>query len=168
MYPTSDVVVIGGGIIGSAAAFFIANDPDFDGKVTVIEKDNSYQSSSTTLSAASIRQQFSTPENIKISQYGIEFLRNLRENLALSDGSQSDVDLDIGLQEKGYLLLASTAGEGILRNNNKVQKELGAEISLLSPTQLGDRFPWMNCDDLSLGSLENKGEGWFDAYNLIR
>ncbi|OUS13331.1 FAD-dependent oxidoreductase [Rhodospirillales bacterium 47_12_T64] len=168
MYPTSDVVVIGGGIIGSAAAFFLANNPDFDGKVTVIEKDNSYQSSSTTLSAASIRQQFSTPENIKISQFGIEFLRNVGDILALDKINQTESVPDIGLQEKGYLLLASSNGEDILRNNNIVQREHGADINLLTPTQLGDRFPWMNCTDLSLGSLGNTGEGWFDAYSLLQ
>ncbi|MFD2207557.1 NAD(P)/FAD-dependent oxidoreductase [Kiloniella antarctica] len=168
MHLTSDVVVIGGGIIGSAAAFFIASDPTFDGKVTVLEKDRSYKSSSTTLSAASIRQQFSTPENIKISLFGIEFLRNISEHLALRDGIQSASDLDIGLQEKGYLLLAGGDGQEVLRNNNAVQKELGADIGLLSPKQLGERFPWMNCDDLSLGSLGNQGEGWFDAYSLLQ
>ncbi|MEH6631842.1 MAG: FAD-binding oxidoreductase [Halopseudomonas aestusnigri] len=168
MHLTSDVVIIGGGIIGSAAAFFIANDPSFDGKVTVIEKDNSYKSSSTTLSAASIRQQFSTPENIKISLFGIDFLRKVGEHLALRDGSQTDVDLDIGLQEKGYLLLASSAGENVLRSNNAIQKALGADISLLPPKQLCERFPWLNCDDLSLGSLGNHGEGWFDAYSLLQ
>ena len=168
MHQTSDVVVIGGGIIGSAAAFFIASDPGFDGKVTVIEKDSSYKSSSTTLSAASIRQQFSTPENIKISQFGIEFLRNVKTHLALSDSSQTEIDLDIGLQEKGYLLLAGIEGESILRKNNATQGNLAADISLLSPGQLKERFPWMNCDDLSLGSLGNQGEGWFDAYSLLQ
>ncbi len=168
MHLASDVVVIGGGIIGSAAAFFIANDPGFDGKITVIEKDNTYKGSSTTLSAASIRQQFSTPENIEISLFGIDFLRKVGEHLALRDGSQSDVDLDIGLQEKGYLLLAGSAGENVLRSNNAIQKALGADISLLSPKQLDDRFPWLNCADLSLGSLGNHGEGWFDAYSLLQ
>ena len=168
MRSTADVVVIGGGIIGSAAAFFIASNPDFDGKITVIEKDISYQSSSTTLSAASIRQQFSTVENIQISQFGIDFLRNLKTHLALENGSQTTNDLDIGLQENGYLLLASSSGEEILRSNNSIQKDLGANISLIAPPQLRESYPWMNCDDLALGSLGNSGEGWFDAYSLLQ
>ncbi len=168
MTKTSDVVIVGGGIIGSAAAFFLASDTTFNGKITVIEKDSSYQGSSTTLSAASIRQQFSTPENINISLFGIEFLRNLSEYLSLKDGQLSSNDLDIGLQEKGYLLLASDKGQETLRNNNLIQKELGADISLLTPALLKERFPWMNCDDVALGSLGLSGEGWFDAYSLLQ
>ncbi|WP_120496645.1 FAD-binding oxidoreductase [Kiloniella sp. EL199] len=168
MTKTSDVVIVGGGIIGSAAAFFLASDTTFNGKITVIEKDNSYQGSSTTLSAASIRQQFSTPENINISLFGIEFLRNLSEHLSLDDEKQSALDLDIGLQEKGYLLLASDKGRETLQNNNWIQKELGADISLLTPALLKKRFPWMNCDDIALGSLGLSGEGWFDAYSLLQ
>ena len=165
---TSDVVIIGGGIIGSSIAFFIATNPNFDGKVTVIEKDKTYQKSSTTLSAASIRQQFSTSENILISQFGINFLRDVKKNLSLIDEIQTDVDLDIGLQEKGYLLLASSEGEIVLNSNNLLQKKLGADVELLSPPQLNDRFPWMNCDGLALGSLGITGEGWFDAYSLLQ
>ena len=168
MTKTSDVVIVGGGIIGSAAAFFLASDTTFNGKITVIEKDSSYQGSSTTLSAASIRQQFSTPENINISLFGIEFLRNLSEYLALNTEQQPANALDIGLQERGYLLLASDKGQETLHYNNQIQNELGADISLLTPALLKELFPWMNCDDIALGSLGLSGEGWFDAYSLLQ
>ena len=65
-----DIIVIGGGIIGSSIAYNLAND-GFDGKILVIEKDPSYEFASTSLSAGGVREQFSLPENIKISQYGL-------------------------------------------------------------------------------------------------
>ena len=73
----ADVVIVGGAIIGSAIATFLAQRPDFDGRIVVVERDTTFRTSSTTLSAASIRLQFSTPLNIRMSQYGVEFLKSL-------------------------------------------------------------------------------------------
>ena len=70
----TDVLIVGGAAVGSAAAFFLASQPDFKGNIHVIEQDFSYEKSATALSAASIRHQFSNPENIKLSQFGSAFL----------------------------------------------------------------------------------------------
>ena len=70
-----DVVIAGGAIIGSSIAHHLGADPGFQGSVLVVEKDPTYASSSTTKSASSIRQQFSTEINIKISQFGIDLLQ---------------------------------------------------------------------------------------------
>ena len=73
--PHFDVVIAGGAAIGSATAYFLTADTGFGGRVAVIEADSSYQYCATALSAASIRHQFSTPENIRMSLFGTEFLR---------------------------------------------------------------------------------------------
>ena len=62
-----DVIVIGGGIVGCATAYFLSSNPDFSGSVIVLEPDPAYTYSSSTLSASSIRTQFSNALNIKIS-----------------------------------------------------------------------------------------------------
>jgi FAD-dependent oxidoreductase domain-containing protein 1 len=158
------VIIIGGGVIGSAVACFTLQETSFRGRVTVIERDPSYARASSALSASSIRQQFGTAINVAISRYGIAFLREAAERLAV-DGNRPA----LGLVEPGYLYLAATDdGAGTLRSNHRVQLAQGADIALLGPEALGARFPWLAVDDVKLGALGTRGEGWFDGYSLLQ
>ena len=159
----ADVVIVGGAIIGSSVATFLAGRPDFDGRIVVVERDTTFRTSSTTLSAASIRLQFSTPLNVQISQFGVEFLKSLDRYLAV-DGEVPEIDL----VENGYLFLASEAGLPTLEHNHAVQRELGVAVELLTPAELKARFDWMRTDDVAAASLGLAGEGWFDAYALLQ
>jgi FAD-dependent oxidoreductase domain-containing protein 1 len=159
----ADVVIVGGAIIGSSVATFLAGRPDFDGRIVVVERDTTFRTSSTTLSAASIRVQFSTPLNVQISQFGVEFLKSLDRYLAV-DGEIPQVDL----VENGYLFLATDAGRPTLEHNHAVQRELGVPVELLTAPELKARFGWLATDDLAAGSLGLAGEGWFDAYALLQ
>nr|WP_222859086.1 FAD-dependent oxidoreductase [Paraburkholderia phenoliruptrix] len=159
---SSRVVIVGGGVIGSSIAYFLrASDPSVS--VTVIERDPTYAKSSSALSAASIRQQFSTPLSVQMSLYGIEFLRNIGELLEV-DGNRPSIDL----HEGGYLFLATPAGDATLRENHALQKSLGADINLLDQQALKARFPWLNVEDLVSGAFGESGEGWFDGYGLVQ
>jgi glycine/D-amino acid oxidase-like deaminating enzyme len=158
-----DVVIVGGAVTGSSAAYHLAADPAFDGSVLVVEKDPSYQFCASALSAASIRQQYSTAINVAISLHGIEFLRTIGTRLEV-DGEQPD----IGLHEGGYLFLATPAGLPVLRDNHEVQVRSGADILFLDPASLGERFPWLNTEDLAGGTWGRTGEGWFDGYGLMQ
>lgn len=159
----ADVAIVGGAIIGSAVATFVAARPDFDGRIVVVERDPTYRTSSTTLSAASIRQQFSTPLNIEISQFGVEVIKHLDRYLAV-DGEVPEIDF----VEGGYLFLATDAGRDALERNHAVQRHMDVSVALLSPAELRERFDWLHTDDLSGGSLGLADEGWFDAYALLR
>lgn len=159
---SSQVVIAGGGVIGSSIAYFLrASDPTIS--VTVIERDPTYAQSSSALSAASIRQQFSTPLSIQMSLFGIDFLRHIGEKLEV-DGHQPSIDL----HEGGYLFLATPGGETTLRENHALQTSLGANIALLAPDALQEKFPWLNVDDLAAGAYGVSGEGWFDGYGLVQ
>jgi glycine/D-amino acid oxidase-like deaminating enzyme len=159
---SSQVVIVGGGVIGSSIAYFLrASDPTVS--VTVIERDPSYARSSSALSAASIRQQFSTPLSIEMSLFGIDFLRNIGESLEV-DGNQPSIEL----HEGGYLFLATPAGDATLRENHALQKNLGADIDLMSQDALKAKFPWLNVEDLAAGAYGVSGEGWFDGYGLVQ
>lgn len=164
MHPMThyDVVIIGGAAVGSAAAYFLAADPGFDGSLLVLEQDGSYQHCASTLSVASIRHQFSTPENIRMSMFGSHFVEHVGQYLAIDDTAP-----DLAWHEGGYLFLASASGMDTLRANHRTQRELGAQVALLDPAALGERFPWLHTGDLAGGSLGLRGEGWLDAYSLV-
>lgn len=147
------VVIVGGGVMGSAAATFLLADPAFDGHVTLIERDPTFRQASSALSAAGIRRQFSTPENIRLSAFSFDWMR---------------AELDLDIRESGYLYLAPPAAIATLEANHEVQVAEGADVVLLTPTELGSRFPWLATDDIGLGSLGRSGEGWFDGYALLQ
>ena len=159
----TDVLIVGGAAVGSATAYFLASQPSFKGSILVVEQDPTYARSATALSAASIRHQFSTPENIRLSQFGSSFLKSVGDHLRVDGEAPA-----IGFKERGYLFLATAQGLGILQSNHHTQCAENVDVSLLTPAQLQSRFPWLNVDDLSAGSLGNTGEGWLDAYALMQ
>lgn len=151
----SSVLIIGGGAIGSAIAAHLVRLPEGRSQsITVLERDVSYAQASSALSAASIRQQFSTPLNIALSQYGLQQLRAMGP--------------DAGLVERGYLYLATPDGAEGLRELHALQCAAGADIELMSPAQLKQRWPWLATQDLALGSWGRSGEGWFDGWGLLQ
>ena len=152
------VVVIGGGAMGSSVAWHLKSDPNFTGRVIVVERDPTYARASSALSASSIRQQFSTPLNIHLSRYGISFLRRAKELLGV----------DLGLKEPGYLFLASAAGEAVLRANHAIQKGEGCAVELLDPAGLVQRFPSISAAGVALASHGTANEGWFDGPALMQ
>ena len=76
--------------------------------------------------------------------------------------------LPIALREPGYLYLAGPEGEPVLRANHAVQRSHGAQVALLDPESLRERFPWMATDGVVAGSLGLEGEGWFDGPALMQ
>ena len=157
-----DVVIVGAAVVGSAAAYFLMQDSSFRGSVLLLEQDLSFQHCATTRSLASIRHQFSTPENVRMSMFGTAFFRNAGQLLAV-DG----VAPDLAFREPGYLFLATDSGLAVLQANHRLQRAEGADIALLSPAELGARFPWLRFDDLKGAALGLSGEGWLDAHALM-
>jgi glycine/D-amino acid oxidase-like deaminating enzyme len=160
-----DVVIVGGGVMGAATAYWLAHEHGV--RAVVLERDPTYARASSSLSASSIRQQFSTSVNIALSQASLAFLREIGERLAV-DGEAPD----IGLVEPGYLYLATEAGAEALRETAGLQHACGVPTQLLDRAALAQRFPWLALDDIALGSLgvstPCSGEGWFDGYSVLQ
>ena len=160
------VVIIGGGVMGASVAWHLAR--HHNREVTVLERDASYALASSARSACAIRQQFSTAINIRVSQASLAFYRDIAAQLATPDDRP-----DIGLVEPGYLYLAATSeGAAQLRAQHALQASLGVSTVLLETQELRARYPWMQVDDVQLGSLglstASSGEGWFDGYAAMQ
>jgi len=158
-----DVVIVGGAAMGSAAAWFLAANPDFSGSVLVVERDHNYTQSSTALSASCIRHQYSNPVNVKASMFGSEFIWSFRDTM------DNDPEVpEIELRELGYLFLSGADTAHILRENHQVQAACGAKTVLMSPDEVAAKFPFYNLEGIDLASFNGTGEGWFDGYTMMQ
>jgi FAD-dependent oxidoreductase domain-containing protein 1 len=153
-----DIIIIGGAIVGSAVAYYL-REQGFAGSIALVEKDPTFAYSATTLSLASIRQQFSIRENIRLSTFTLGLFRRLKEEFG--------AEADISFRETGYLILAGEAGLPILKANHEVQKAEGADIVIKDAAALTRRFPWLSAEGIAAGAFGRSGEGSFDAHALL-
>jgi len=160
-----DILIAGAGVMGAATAYWLSrHDPALS--ILLVERDPAFTHASSSLSASSIRQQFTTPVNIALSAFGIAFLREASSGSGHSNWSGPAIEL--GLTEPGYLYLATPEQEAGLRAAHEIQRANNAAVALLSRAALNERFPWLSTDGLALGSLGLSGEGWFDGPALHR
>lgn len=160
-----DVVIVGGAAVGSSTAYWLAEETKGRLSVLVVERDSTYEFSSTALSTSAIRQQYSNPINVKISQFGVEIIRNFAERMAPHFPGEAAPDL--GFKEHGYLYCCSPEGVDAAKARVELQREHGAHTVFLEPAALKAQFPWINVDDLGGGSWGAQAEGWFDSMGLL-
>lgn len=155
-----DIVVIGGGIIGSAVAYFLLRKaPQLS--VCVVEPDPTYEFASALRASGGCRVQFTCPENIEMSKYSIDFIRNF-ESTMVTRTRPAPVDW----VEGGYLFIVPPQATANLERNARIQADHGCVVDLLSPGELKTRFPSMNVDDLGAG-VHTPHDGWCDPNGLL-
>ena len=154
-----DVVIIGGAIMGSSVAWFLSQNPDFNGSILVVEKDQNYEFCSTAHTTSCMRQQFSTKLNVQISQFAADFVLNLQEYMV------DKIKIPkLKINSFGYMYLADDVSFAeTLKDNQKIQIEAGAATELLSPTEIKLRYPFYNVEDIILGSINLVNEGYWDS-----
>ena len=162
MAERTDVAIVGGAVMGSAVAYFLARDPDFDGTITVVERDPAYAACATTRSWGGIRQQFSTAENVRMSLFGAEFVRAAPQALSV-EGQMPD----LAFNERGYLFLADADQIGGIEVNCAAQRALGAAVVVLWPDEIAARFPWLDLAGLAGAGFGLRNEGWIDPEALL-
>lgn len=158
-----DALIIGGAAMGSSAAWWLSHLGKQSLRVLVVERDPGYARSSTALSVASIQQQFTNAVNVEVSRFGVEFIRNINDYIGLPYELKA-----LNLKESGYLFLAgSDETTQVMRMIAAMQRHHGAGTVLLSPTEIANRFPYLDVSDVVLGSFGPRDEGWFDNMGLL-
>ncbi|QHQ37451.1 NAD(P)/FAD-dependent oxidoreductase [Algicella marina] len=158
-----DVVIIGGAMVGSAIAWFLADSPDFTGSVLVVERDPSFEHSSTAHTNSCMRQQFTTKINIRISQFAADYVKSFRQRM----GGDERIP-EIAFDRFGYMYLAATpeAAAG-LRTAQALQASCGAGTRHLSPDQVAAEYPFYNLADILAANHNTQDEGYFDGTTLF-
>ena len=160
---TYDVVIVGGAMYGSSVAWWLSANPDFDGSLLVVERDPTYEFTSTSHTNSCMRQQFSNEINVRVSQFAAEFVKNFREYM----GGDERVP-EIMLQSYGYMYLADNElFASVLRENQKLQAACGAGTRIMSPGEISAEYPFYNLDDIVAGSHNPIDEGYFDGNTVF-
>ena len=158
-----DVVIIGGAMLGSAVAWFLTDNPDFDGSVLVVERDPTYAQAATSLTNSCIRQQFSAAINVQISQFGADFVKNFPRYM----GNDPRVPQP-RLHSFGYLYMADTpAFAAALRDAQAVQAACGAGTRHMTRDEIAAAYPFYQLDDIIAGNHNLVDEGYFDGNTLF-
>ncbi len=158
-----DVVIIGGAMLGSSTAWFLSKSPDFKGKILVVERDPTYEFAATSLTNSSIRMQFSEAINVKISQFGADFVKNFKTYM----GGGPDLPQPI-IQSFGYMYLANTQGfADQLKADQKMQAANGAGTKHMSRDEIAKAYPFYQLDDIIAGNHNLVDEGYFEGATLF-
>ena len=158
-----DVVIVGGAKMGSSLAWFLSDNADFDGTVLVVERDTTYEWSSTAHTNSCMRQQFSNEINIRISQFAAEFVNNFQDFF----GSDPRVPA-IHFQSYGYLYLADNEQFAqSLRDAQLVQAKCGAGTKIMTRDQVARDYPFYQLDDVLLASHNRVNEGYYDGNTVF-
>ena len=158
-----DVVIVGGAMYGASVSWWLTDCAGFGGRILVVERDSSYEFTSTAHTNSCIRQQFSRPINIKVSQFGAEFIKNFRSFM----GGDERVP-DIKLQSYGYMYMANTEGfAATLKEALAVQQAEGAGTKFLSCDQIALDYPFYKLDDIVGANHNTLDEGYFDGGSIF-
>jgi glycine/D-amino acid oxidase-like deaminating enzyme len=156
-----DITIIGGGIIGSAIAYFLARKGQV-GSIAVIEADASYRLAATQQGAGGVRQLFSLPENVWMSRYSLSFYAQFSNTMRVDKDPA-----EIGFCRQGYLFVVGPNGARQLKANYRLQTDEGIRVELLDRAALGDRFPSIGNDDVALACY-SPDDGWLDPAAALR
>ena len=148
---------------GSGVSWFLSDSLDFDGSVLVVERDLSYAACSTTHTNSCMRQQFSREINVRVSQFGAEFVKNFRAQL----GGDSRVP-NLPIQNFGYLYLADNESFAeMLREICVAQVACGAGTKFMRADEIKRDYPFYFLDDIVGGNHNLIDEGYFDGGTLF-
>lgn len=142
---TADVVIIGGGVVGSAAAWRLRHD-GFSGRIVVVERDRTYARASSFLAMGGIRQQFSSPACVRMVQHSVALWREFDQRMRTPTHTPRT-----WFRQRGYLFLADDANADALIAREAAQEAAGAVQQRLSVDEIRALVPGLMLDDIRFG-----------------
>lgn len=142
---TADVVIVGGGVVGSSIGYHLRQD-GFTGRIVIVERDHTYARASSNLAMGGIRQQFGSAVNIQMVRYSVAFYRDFDRRMRVG-GHQPHASF----LQRGYLFLADAASAEALERRYRIMRERGANVRRLSVDEIGAMLPDLRVDDLLFG-----------------
>jgi FAD-dependent oxidoreductase domain-containing protein 1 len=158
-----DVLIVGGGVIGSACATFLLKaDPGLS--ITVIEPDSTYEFAASLKASGGVRRLFALPENIKMSQYSIDWFQSFHEHVEVADEAP-----DLNWKPGGYLFIVppNAAQVAALERHHALQRKFGVEVEMFDRDALKRRYPSLHVDDLGAATLSPQ-DGWLDPNAVLQ
>jgi glycine/D-amino acid oxidase-like deaminating enzyme len=157
---TADVVIVGGSVVGSSAAWHLRQD-GFGGRIVVVERDPGYTRASAFLAMGGIRQQFCTPVTVQMVQYSVSFWREFDRRLATPDHTPR-----AWFRQRGYLFLADDESRERLTRRYELEQQAGAKVQRLSRSDVAQLVPDARLDDVVFGVFGPE-DGYADPREVL-
>lgn len=139
---TADVVVIGGGVVGSSIALHLCELGVT--RVVVIERDTTYARASSSLAFGGVRQLYGSRTNIELARHSVGFFTRLEARVS-SIGRPAR----IGFAQCGYLFLVEPASADRFERRLALQRACGAAVERLTVDEAASRVPGLVLDDIA-------------------
>ena len=158
---TADVVIIGGSVVGSSAAWNLRQD-GFTGRILVIERDPTYVRASAFLAMGGIRQQFCTAVTVQMVQHSVALWKEFDQRFITADHTPQT-----WFRQRGYLFLANAKTSAALMHRFEAARRAGARVQLLSRDDIKTVAPDLILDDIVFGVLGPE-DGYASPREVLR
>lgn len=143
----ADVVIVGGGVVGSSVGYHLRQD-GFTGRIAIVERDHTYARASSNLAMGGIRQQFGSTVNIRLAQYSIAFYKDFDRRMSVGGHTARS-----WFRQRGYLFLVDAASAAAFERRHAILTSRGAHVRRLSVEEIHAMLPDVTVDDLVFGLI---------------
>ena len=150
MPSSADIVIVGGGVVGSSVAYHL-REVGCRGRIVVIERDDTYARASSNLAMGGIRQQFTLDANVRMVQWSVGFYRDLERR-----ASRAGAPHHVSFQQRGYLFLADANCAARLTRRYEAMRSAGAHVEWVSRDEIRRTLPDAAVDDIERPALATR------------
>lgn len=156
-----DIILVGSGCMGAAIAYnLIKQNPEL--AIALVERDTTFQRSSTVMSDGNVRIQFNLPANIEISKYGFKMLETFADDMAI----EGELPVDFNFRKQGNIFISDEKGVPFALDGLKVQKAHDCDVRWLDPADVVDLYPIFDPNSCAGGTF-GPGDGTMSPLDIL-